>query len=99
MSEYTDEELMRMEYDAMRENRDDWRYKYEDLKVKYEELQELFVHTDEELDYYRENYVNEAIANEHLDDDYDVLFEEIDLIKTRLLDIELHISNTNGMHG
>lgn len=99
MSEYTDEELMRMEYDSMRQDRDDWRCNFEELRLKYEDLQELFVHTDEELDYYREKYVDEAIANEHLDDDYDVLFEEINLMKIRLLDIELHISNADGMHG
>ena len=37
MAQYSDEELMKMEYDAMKQERDSWRRNFEELKIKYED--------------------------------------------------------------
>lgn len=81
MSQYTDEELMQMEYNAMKSERDSWRRNFEELKIKYEELQNLFVETDDELNEYRDKFVNEAIQHEYLKNDYYYLIEEMNNIK------------------
>lgn len=84
MNQYSDEELMQMEYAAMKKERDDllecvvsWRRNFEELKAKYEELQNLFVETDDELNEYREKFVNEAIQHEYLKNDYEYVQHEM----------------------
>lgn len=84
MNQYSDEELMQMEYNALKKERDDllecvvsWRKNFEELKVKYEELQNLFVETDDELNEYRDKFVNEAIQHEYLKNDYEYMRDEM----------------------
>ena len=77
MSQYSDEELMQMEYNAMRDERDSWRRNFQELKKKYEELQELFVETDDELNEYREKFVNEALQHNYLKNDYEYMRNEM----------------------
>jgi len=91
MSQYSDEELMQMEYNAIRDERDSWRRNFEELKIKYEELQELFVETDDELNEYRDKFVNEAIQHEYLKNDYEYMRDEmiemkadIEVLKARM---------------
>ena len=54
MEQYSDEELMQMEYAAIIKERDDllecvmsWLRNFEELKAKHEELKNLFVETDD----------------------------------------------------
>jgi chromosome segregation ATPase len=68
--------------------RDSWRKNFEELKVKYEELQDLFVATDDELNEYRDKFVNEALEHNYLKNDYDYLNEQITDIKVRLYKLE-----------
>jgi len=77
MSQYSDEELMKMEYDAMKSECDSWRRNFQELKVKYEELQNLFVETDDELNEYRDKFVNESIQHEYLKNDYQYMCNEM----------------------
>lgn len=91
MNEYSDEELMQMEYAAIKKDRDkfkkerddllecviSWRRNFDELKVKYEELQNLFVETDDELNEYREKFVNEAIQHGYLKNDYEYMQQEM----------------------
>lgn len=106
MNEYTDEELMQMEYHAIKKDRDkfrkerddllecvvSWRRNFDELKVKYEELQNLFVETDDELNEYRDKFVNEAIQHEYLKNDYEYIMQDIIEIKTRLSILEAKTS-------
>lgn len=92
MAQYTDEELMQMEYNAMKTERDSWRRNFEELKIKYQELQNLFVETDDELNEYRDKFVNEAIQHEYLKNDYEYIMQDIIEIKTRLAMLEAKIS-------
>ena len=66
-----------------------WRQNFEELKVKYEDLQDLFVQTDEELDIYRGKFVDEALQNGYLQNDYGYLRDDIREIKSRLYSLEL----------
>jgi len=68
--------------------RDSWRKNFEELKVKYEELQDLFVATDDELNEYRDKFVNEALEHNYLKNDYDYFNEQITDIKVRLYKLE-----------
>lgn len=95
MNQYSDEELMQMEYAAIRKERDEllecvvsWRRNFEELKIKYEELQNLFVETDDELNEYREKFVNEAIQHEYLKNDYEYLQRDVHELKARLSVVE-----------
>lgn len=85
---YKDEELMAMEYAAMKKERDSWRHNFEELKVKYEELQNLFVETDDELNEYREKFVNEALQHNYLKNDYEYLQHDMLEVKSRLSVLE-----------
>jgi predicted nucleic acid-binding Zn-ribbon protein len=85
---YKDEELMAMEYTAMKMERDSWRRNFEELKVKYEELQNLFVETDDELNEYREKFVNEALQHNYLKNDYEYLQHDMLEVKSRLSVLE-----------
>lgn len=91
MSQYSDEELMQMEYNAMRDERDSWRRNFEDLKVKYEDLQELFVETDDELNIYRGKFVDEALQNGYLKNDYDYLRQD-------MLELKAEIATLKAMY-
>lgn len=91
MSQYTDDELIQMEFNAITKERDSWRRNFEELKIKYEELQNLFVQTDDELNEYREKFVNEAIQHEYLKNDYEYMRTEmlemkadIEVLKARM---------------
>lgn len=91
MSQYTDDELIQMEFNAIKKERDSWRRNFEELKIKYEELQNLFVETDDELNEYREKFVNEAIQHEYLKNDYEYMRTEmlemkadIEVLKARM---------------
>jgi len=66
-----------------------WRKNFEELKVKYEELQDLFVETDDELNIYRDRFVDEALQNSSLKLDYNYLREDIMEVKARLASIEI----------
>lgn len=88
MAQYTDEELMQMEYNSMKSERDSWRRNFEELKIKYEELQNLFVETDDELNEYREKFITESLQHNYLKNDYDYLSEELTDIKVRLYKLE-----------
>jgi len=91
MSQYTDEELMQMEYNAMRDERDSWRRNFEELKIKYEELQNLFVETDDELNIYRGKFVDEALQNGYLKNDYDYLRQD-------MLELKAEIATLKAMY-
>lgn len=91
MSQYTDEELMQMEYNAMRDERDSWRRNFEELKIKYEELQEIFVETDDELNIYRGKFVDEALQNGYLKNDYDYLRQD-------MLELKAEIATLKAMY-
>ena len=95
MSQYTDDELIQMEFDAIKKERDSWRRNFEELKIKYQELQNLFVETDDELNEYREKFVNEAIQHEYLKNDYEYLQRDICELKARLSVVEAVIRDTN----
>jgi hypothetical protein len=84
-AQYTDAEMDAMHYKEMA---DSWKKNFEELKVKYEELQNLFVETDDELNYYRNKFVDESIQRGYLQNDYDYLKEEIREVKARLASLE-----------
>lgn len=95
MNQYSDEELMQMEYAAIKKERDDllecvisWRRNFEELKTKYEELQNLFVETEDELNEYREKFVNEALQHNYLKNDYEYLQHDMLEVKSRLSVLE-----------
>ena len=77
-----------MDLMSLTAERDSWRKNFEELKVKYEELQDLFVATDDELNEYRDKFVNEALQHNYLKNDYDYLNEQITDIKVRLYKLE-----------
>jgi len=85
MNQYTE---MEMDLMSLKAERDSWRRNFEELKVKYEELQDLFVATDDELNEYRDKFVNEALEHNYLKNDYDYLNEQITDIKVRLYKLE-----------
>jgi hypothetical protein len=91
MSQYSDEELMQMEYNAMRDERDSWRRNFEELKIKYEELQNLFVETDDELNIYRGKFIDEALQNGYLRNDYEYMQRD-------MLELKADISTLKAMH-
>jgi len=95
MSQYTDDELIQMEFNAIKKERDSWRRNFEELKIKYEELQNLFVETDDELNEYREKFVNEAIQHEYLKNDYEYILRDIGELKARLSVVEAMIRDAN----
>jgi len=84
MDQYSDEQLMKMEYDAMKKERDSWRRNFEELKIKYEELQEIFVETDDELNIYRGKFVDEAIQNGYLKNDYEYMQRDLVELKAEV---------------
>ena len=77
-----------MDLMSLTAERDSWRKNFEELKVKYEELQDLFVATDDELNEYRDKFVNEALQHNYLKNDYDYLNEQLTDIKVRLYKLE-----------
>jgi predicted nucleic acid-binding Zn-ribbon protein len=89
MNQYSDEVLMKMEYDAAKKERDSWRRNFEELKIKYEELQNIYVETDDELEYYRNKFIDESLQHNYLKNDYEYLTEEIREVKARLDSLEI----------
>lgn len=85
---YKDEELMAMEYAAIKMERDSWRKNFEELKVKYEELQNIYVETEDELNYYRDKFVDEALQHNYLKNDYEYLQRDMVEVKSRLSVLE-----------
>ncbi len=94
MAQYSDEELMQMEYNAMKTERDSWRRNFEELKIKYQELQNLFVETDDELNEYRDKFVNEAIQHEYLKNDYEYLQRDMEEVKARISVLEARLKGS-----
>lgn len=84
-AQYTDVEMDAMTY---KQEADSWRQNFEELKIKYEELQNLFVETEDELNYYRNKFVDESIQRGYLMNDYDYLKEEMREMKARVASIE-----------
>ena len=74
MTQYTE---MEMDLMSLKAERDSWRRNFEELKVKYEELQDLFVATDDELNYYRDKFINESLQHDYLKNDYDYLRQDM----------------------
>jgi len=66
-----------MDLMSLKAERDSWRRNFEELKVKYEELQDLFVATDDELNYYRDKFINESLQHDYLKNDYDYLRQDM----------------------
>jgi hypothetical protein len=91
MIQYSDEELMQMEYNAMRDERDSWRRNFEELKIKYEELQEIFVETDDELNIYRGKFIDEALQNGYLKNDYHYMQQD-------MLELKAEMATLKAMH-
>jgi hypothetical protein len=88
MSQYSDEELMQMEYNAIKQERDSWRRNFEELKIKYEELQNIYVETEDELEYYRNKFVDEALQHNYLKNDYEYLQQDMLEVKSRISVLE-----------
>jgi chromosome segregation ATPase len=86
MAQYTDEELMEMEYNAVKQERDSWRRNFEELKIKYEELQNIFVETDDELNYYRDKFVDESLQHNYLKNDMEEVKARISVLEARIRD-------------
>jgi len=86
MEQYSDETLMKMEYDAMKKERDSWRHNFEELKIKYEELQNIFVETDDELNYYRDKFVDESLQHNYLKNDMEEVKARISVLEARIRD-------------
>ena len=89
MDQYSDEVLMKMEYNAMKEQCESWRCNFEELKIKYEELQNIYVETEDELEYYRNKFIDESLQHNYLKNDYEYLTEEIREVKARLDSLEI----------
>ena len=103
MAQYSDEELMQMEYDAIqkeclryRVERDSWRNNFEELKVKYEELQNIYVETEDELNEYRNKFIDEALQHNYLKNDYEYLQRDMNEVKSRLSVLEAFMRSNNG---
>lgn len=89
-AQYTDAEMDAMHYKAEAES---WRKNFEELKVKFEELQNIYVETDDELNYYRNKFVEESLQRGYLLNDYDYLKEELREVKGRLASLEFLVEN------
>jgi chromosome segregation ATPase len=96
MAQYSDEELMKMEYNAMKQERDSWRRNFEELKVKYEELQNIYVETEDELNEYRNKFIDESLQHNYLKNDYDYLQRDMNEVKARLSVLEAFMRSNNG---
>jgi len=51
-------------------------------------LQNLFVETDDELNYYRNKFIDESLQRGYLMNDYDYLKEEMRELKARVASLE-----------
>ena len=103
MAQYSDEDLMQMEYSAMKKEclkyrveRDSWIDKYDELKVKYEELQNIYVETEDELNEYRNKFIDEALQHNYLKNDYEYLQRDMNEVKSRLSVLEAFMRASNG---
>jgi predicted nucleic acid-binding Zn-ribbon protein len=95
MNQYSDEVLMKMEYDAMKKERDSWRRNFEELKIKYEELQNIYVETEDELEHYRNKFIDESLQHNYLKNDYEYLQSDMLEVKSRLSVLEAFIRSSN----
>jgi len=93
MNQYTEIEMDAMTYKAQA---DSWRENFEELKVKYEDLQDLFVSTDDELNLYRDKFIDESLQHNYLKDDCYYLAEDLEDLKYRLSVLEERMSNIDG---
>lgn len=78
MNQYTE---MEMDLMSLKAERDMWFSKFEELQDKFEELQELFVSTDDELNYYRDKFIDESLQHNYLKNDYDYLRQDMSEMK------------------
>jgi hypothetical protein len=51
-------------------------------------LQDIFVETDDELNYYRNKFIDESLQRGYLMNDYDYLKEELRELKARVASLE-----------
>lgn len=93
MNQYTEIEMDAMTYKAQA---DSWRENFEELKVKYEDLQDLFVSTDDELNLYRDKFIDESLQHNYLKNDYEYLREDMEQVKYRLSVLEGRMSDIDG---
>jgi chromosome segregation ATPase len=80
---------MEMDLMSLTAERDMWFSKFEELQDKFEELQELFVSTDDELNYYRDKFIDESLQHNYLKNDYDYMREEMRELKVRVASLEI----------
>jgi chromosome segregation ATPase len=78
-----------MDLMSLTAERDSWRRNFEELKIKFEELQDLFVETDDELNYYRDKFIDESLQHNYLKNDYDYIREEMRELKARVASLEI----------
>ena len=95
MEQYSDEVLMKMEYNAMKEQCESWRHNFEELKVKYEDLLNIYVETEEELEHYRNKFIDESLQHNYLKNDYEYLQRDMLEVKSRLSVLEAFIRSSN----
>jgi predicted nucleic acid-binding Zn-ribbon protein len=95
MNQYSDEVLMKMEYDAIKKERDSWRHNFEELKIKYEDLQNIYVETEDELEHYRNKFIDESLQHNYLKNDYEYLQRDMLEVKSRLSVLEAFIRSSN----
>ena len=78
-----------MDLMSLKAERDMWFSKFEELQDKFEELQELFVSTDDELNYYRNKFVEESMQHDYLKNDYDYLRQDMIEMKADIAILKL----------
>lgn len=93
MDQYTDIEIDAM---CLKAELDELSEQYEILRLKYEELQVLFVETDDELNHYRDKFIDEALQHNYLKNDYEQLQEDYLRAQNYALELAREIDGLNG---
>jgi chromosome segregation ATPase len=93
MDQYTDAEIDAM---CLKAELDELSEQYETLRLKYEELQVLFVETDDELNHYRDKFIDEALQHNYLKNDYEQLQEDYLRAQNYALELAREIDGLNG---
>jgi chromosome segregation ATPase len=93
MEQYTDAEIDAM---CLKAELDELSEQYETLRLKYEELQVLFVETDDELNHYRDKFIDEALQHNYLKNDYEQLQEDYLRAQNYALELAREIDGLNG---
>lgn len=93
MDQYTDAEIDAM---CLKAELDELSEQYENLRLKYEELQVLFVETDDELNHYRNKFIDEALQHNYLKNDYEQLQEDYLRAQNYALELAREIDGLNG---